>query len=67
MDLRGVQSEEQYLTIMKPEEYFKEPLLPDQRNYEALKAFYSDGIGAKETAEQFGLAIKREHHDREQT
>lgn len=43
---------------MKPEEYFKKPLLPDQRNYEALKAFYCDGIGAKETAEKFGLSPK---------
>ena len=47
-----------YQLSMKPEEYFKNPLLPDQRNYEALKAFYRDGISAKEIAEKFGLSPK---------
>ena len=47
-----------YQLMMEPEEYFIKPLLPNQRNYEALKAFYCDGVGAKETAEKFGLTPK---------
>ena len=41
---------------MDPVDYFKKPLLPDHRNYEALKAFYCDGLGSAETAEKYGLS-----------
>ena len=41
---------------MKPIEFFKKPILPDHRNYEALKAYYCDGLGSVETAEKFGLS-----------
>ena len=41
---------------MDPIDYFKKPLLPDHRNYEALKAFYCDGLGSSETAEKYGLS-----------
>ena len=41
---------------MDPVDYFKKPLLPDHRIYEALKAFYCDGLGSAETAEKYGLS-----------
>jgi hypothetical protein len=41
---------------MDPIEYFKKPLLPDHRNYEALKAFYCDGLDPAEIAAKYRLS-----------
>lgn len=40
---------------MKPEHYFKKFLTPAQKRYEALKAFYNEGISVNEIAIKFGF------------
>lgn len=41
---------------MKPKQFFSHPSCARQRQYEALKAFYHEGIAAAEVAARFGLA-----------
>ncbi len=41
---------------MEPKEFFMQPVTSAQRQYEALKAFYSEGLSAKEASEKFGFS-----------
>lgn len=38
-------------------DYFLKPLIPKQRQYEALRAYYVEGITQKEAAERFGYTL----------
>ncbi len=41
---------------MDPKDYFDNPTSPLQRHYEALKAFYKDGLSAEEAASKFDFS-----------
>jgi hypothetical protein len=41
---------------MDPKQFFSQPLCSRQRQYEALKAFYHDGVSATEAAARFGFS-----------
>jgi transposase len=43
---------------MEPKEYFQKPAMPEHRHYEALKAYYCDGMKANDAAAKFGLSPK---------
>jgi hypothetical protein len=43
---------------MDPKHYFSNPVVPAQRHYEALKAFYHDGLSSVDAAALFGLSPK---------
>jgi len=43
---------------MDCKKYFSEPEIPDQKKYEALRAYFSEGCGTQEeVARRFGYAI----------
>jgi hypothetical protein len=41
---------------MKPKQYFLEPNISKQKQYEALRAFYVEGLPANEVAQEFGYS-----------
>ena len=41
---------------MEPQQYFSNPSVPAQRHYEALKAYYHDGLKAADAAGKYGLS-----------
>jgi transposase len=41
---------------MEPNEFFNSPTCAAQRQYEALKAFYIDGLSTKDAAQKFGFS-----------
>ena len=41
---------------MEPTEFFRHPSCARQRQYEALKAFYHEGLSAAEAAARFGFS-----------
>ncbi|MBC8457837.1 MAG: transposase [Deltaproteobacteria bacterium] len=43
--------------MMNEKDLFNHPRNPHQRHYEVLRAFYVDGLSAKEAAEKFGYAL----------
>src|SRR5438132_14388651 len=43
------------------EEYFREPSEPAQRQYEALRAYFVDGLAAGEVTERFGYSPASVH------
>jgi hypothetical protein len=43
---------------MEPKEYFSNPSVPAQRHYEALKAYYHEGLKAPDAAGKYGLSPK---------
>jgi hypothetical protein len=42
--------------FMEPKTYFIDPASPTQRRYEALRAFYADGLSAAEAADKFAFS-----------
>jgi hypothetical protein len=40
--------------ITDPRRFFAEPATPRQRQYEALRAFYLEGLTSTQAAERFG-------------
>src|ERR1022692_2003900 len=40
--------------LTDPRKYFLEPVLPKQRQYEALRAFFVQGLSSQEAASAFG-------------
>ncbi len=45
------------MSRMHPHKYFTKPLRPDHRKYEALRAYFVDGLPQKEVAKCFGYSI----------
>jgi hypothetical protein len=43
---------------MEPKEYFSRPNVSAQKRYEALRAFYHDGLNADEAARNYGFSSK---------
>jgi hypothetical protein len=43
-------------TITDPRRFFTEPAIPRQRQYEALRAFYLEGLTSAQAAERFGYS-----------
>jgi DNA-directed RNA polymerase specialized sigma24 family protein len=42
--------------ITDPRRFFAEPATPRQRQYEALRAFYLEGLTSTQAAERFGYS-----------
>ena len=42
---------------MKPKQFFGQPSCARQRQYEALKAFYHDGLPALDAAARYGFSV----------
>jgi predicted DNA-binding protein YlxM (UPF0122 family) len=42
---------------LTPEAFFKTPVLPLQRKYEALRAYYLDNLSADAIARRFGYTV----------
>jgi len=38
-------------------EYFLDPQIPAQRQYEAVRAYLSEGMSAQEAAQRFGYSV----------
>ena len=43
---------------MKPEDYFNSPHTIAQKQYEALRSFFFEGVSGKEVAERFGYSYR---------
>jgi len=41
---------------MEPKDFFLKPTVPTQRQYEALRAFYAEGLSALDAASKYGLS-----------
>ena len=47
---------------LTPEAFFKTPVLPLQRKYEALRAYYLDNLPADAIARRFGYTVITDFH-----